>query len=147
MPWWCQGFCLAYIYIDKHEYWIQIQTQVTLVPFTYMKLIYIYMERDTGKQTEVSNIQRCVRQWWRHELETLSGLLAICEVNPLVTVSFRHRGSIMASFDVFLYVNPNRLLTKHSVCRWIGTLWQLMVSWNHGGACEARYSMKLNSCR
>ena len=35
--------------------------------------------------------------WWRHQMQTFSALLAICEGNPPVTGCFRSRGSLMFS--------------------------------------------------
>ena len=59
------------------------------------------------------------RTWWRHEMETLSALLALCEGNPPVTGGFplkrQWRGVVF--FDLRL----NKHLSKQSRCRWIET--------------------------
>ena len=37
---------------------------------------------------------------WVHEMETFSGLLDLCEGNPLVTAGFLHKRPVMRTFDV-----------------------------------------------
>ena len=39
--------------------------------------------------------------WWRHQMETFSTLLALCEENSLVTGEFPSQRPVMRSFDVF----------------------------------------------
>ena len=41
---------------------------------------------------------------WRHQMETFSALLALCEGNPLATGGFPSERLVTRSFDVFLYV-------------------------------------------
>ena len=40
------------------------------------------------------------RTWWRHQMETFSVLLALCEGNPPVTGGFPSQKSVTQSFDV-----------------------------------------------
>ena len=40
--------------------------------------------------------------WWRHQMETFSALLALCEGNPPVTGGFPSQKPVTRSFDVFL---------------------------------------------
>ena len=42
------------------------------------------------------------RTWWRHQMETFSALLALCEGTPLVACGFPSQRPVTRSFDVFL---------------------------------------------
>ena len=57
--------------------------------------------------------------WWRHEVETLSELLALWEGNPPVTGGF----PLQRAFDVFFDVSLNGTVNRQS-CRWIETPWR-----------------------
>ena len=57
--------------------------------------------------------------WWRHQRETFSTLLALCEENPPVTGGFPSDRPV--SFDVFFDLRLNKLLSKHSRRRWFET--------------------------
>ena len=50
------------------------------------------------------HVFNCNLPWarWRHQMETFSSLLAICEGNPPVTGGFPSRRPVTWSFDVFL---------------------------------------------
>ena len=39
--------------------------------------------------------------WWRHQMETFSTLLVLCEGNPLVTGEFPSQRPVTWSFDIF----------------------------------------------
>ena len=54
--------------------------------------------------------------WWRHEIETLSMLLALCEGNPLVFGVFSSQRPVMQSFDVFSDLCLKKWLSKQSRC-------------------------------
>ena len=45
--------------------------------------------------------QQSLRPWWRHQMETFSALLALCEGNPPVTGGFPSQGPVTRGFDVF----------------------------------------------
>ena len=60
----------------------------------------------------------CAR-WWRHQMESFSTLLALCEGNPLVTGGFPSQGPVMRSFDVFCDLCINKRLSKQSTRRCI----------------------------
>ena len=59
-----------------------------------------------------------ITSWWRHQMETFSALLALCEGKPPVIGGFPHkcqwRGAMMFSLI-------NKRLNKHSRRRWLGT--------------------------
>ena len=53
-------------------------------------------------------------QWWRHQMETFSALLALCEGNSPITGDFPSPRPVMRSFDLHL----NKRLSKPSRRRW-----------------------------
>ena len=56
---------------------------------------------------------------YRHQMETFSALLALCEGNPPVTGGFPPQRPVTRSFDVFF--DLNKRLSKQSRCRWFET--------------------------
>ena len=52
--------------------------------------------------------------WWRHQMETLSALLAICVGNSPVTGEFPTQRPVTRSFDVFFDLRLNERLSKQS---------------------------------
>ena len=52
------------------------------------------------------------RSWWRHQIETLSALLAICAGNSPVTGEFTAHRPVTRSFDVFFDLRLNKRLSK-----------------------------------
>ena len=48
------------------------------------------------------------KSWWRHQMETLSAFMALCEGNPSVTGGFPLQRPVTRSFDVFFYVSQNK---------------------------------------
>ena len=59
--------------------------------------------------------------WWRHQIETVSALLALCERNSPVTGEFPSQRPVTRSFDVFLDLRPNKQFSKQSMRRWFET--------------------------
>ena len=52
--------------------------------------------------------------WWRHQMETLSALLALCAGNSLVTGGeFLLQRPVMRSFDVFFHLRLNKRLANN----------------------------------
>ena len=57
--------------------------------------------------------QNTVNQWWRHQMERLSALLAVCAGNSPVTGEFPARRPVTRSFEVFFDLRlNNKLLNK-----------------------------------
>ena len=52
--------------------------------------------------------------WWRHQMETFSALLAICEWNSPVTGEFPSQRPVTRSFDVFFDLRQNKRLSRQS---------------------------------
>ena len=63
-------------------------------------------------------IQQKWTAWWRHQMETFSALLAICEGNSPVTGEFPAQRPVTQSFDVFFDLR----LSRPSSEQWWG-LW------------------------
>ena len=67
--------------------------------------------------------------WWRHQMETFSGLLAICAGNSSVTVEFPAQMPVTRTFDVFFDLRLNKRLSKQSWGWWFET--PLHLLWFH----------------
>ena len=50
--------------------------------------------------------------WWRHQMETFSALLPLCERNPPVTGGFPSQRPVTRSFDIFFDLRVNKRLRK-----------------------------------
>ena len=59
--------------------------------------------------------------WWRHQMETFSALLALCEGNSPVTGEFPSQRPVTRSFDVFFDLRLYKWLSKQSRRRWFET--------------------------
>ena len=59
--------------------------------------------------------------WWRHQMETISTLLALCEGNSLTTSEFPSQRPVTQSFDVFFDLCLNKRLSKQSGGWWFET--------------------------
>ena len=62
----------------------------------------------------VSGMQRTLKSWWRHQMETFSALLAICAGNSPVPGEFTSQRPVTRSFDVFCDLRLNKRLSKQS---------------------------------
>ena len=71
-------------------------------------------------------------QWWRHQLEPFSSLLAICAGNSPVTGEFPAQRPVTRNFDVFFDLRLNKRLSKQSWGCWFETL--SCPLWRHGYA-------------
>ena len=69
--------------------------------------------------------------WWRHEMETFSVSLALCEENPPVTGGFPSQRLVTRIFDVF-FVCLDERLSKQSRRRWFDTPSRSL--WRHSNA-------------
>ena len=55
-----------------------------------------------------------ITPWWRHQMETFSALLPICEGNTPVTGEFPAQRPVTRNFDVFFDMRMNKRLSKQS---------------------------------
>ena len=60
---------------------------------------------------------------WRHHMETLSALLALCEGNPPVTGGFPSQKASNTGFGVFFNAILDKPLGKQSSCGWFEIHW------------------------
>ena len=78
-----------------------------------------------------------VASWWRHQMETISALLAICAGISPVTGEFTAQRPVTRSFDVFFDLYLNKRLSKQSWGWWFETLSRPL--WRHcNGFCGVR---------
>ena len=59
--------------------------------------------------------------WWRHQMETISALLAFCVGNSPVTGEFPSQRPVARRFDVFFDLRLNQQLSKQWRRRWFET--------------------------
>ena len=59
--------------------------------------------------------------WWRHQMEKLSALLALCAGNSPITGELPSQRPVTRSFDAFFDLRLNKRLNKHSTCWWFET--------------------------
>ena len=59
--------------------------------------------------------------WWRHQMETFSMLLALCEGKPPVTGGFSSQRPVTRNFGVLFDPRLNKQLSKQSGHRWFET--------------------------
>ena len=67
--------------------------------------------------------------WWRHQMEIISALLAICAGNSPVTGEFPPQRPVTRSFDVYFDLRPNERLSKQWWGWWFETLSRSL--WRH----------------
>ena len=60
-------------------------------------------------------------EWWRHQMETFSALLAICARNSSVTDEFPAQRQVTRSFDVFFHLRFHKRFGKQSWGWWFET--------------------------
>ena len=77
----------------------------------------------------LSHIVFYLSTWWRHQMETLSALLAFCVGNSPVTGEFPTQRPVTQSFDVFFDLHLNKRLGKQSCGWWFETPWCPL--WRH----------------
>ena len=67
--------------------------------------------------------------WWRHHMETIFALLAICAGNSPVPGEFPAHRPVTRSFDVFFDLRLNKRLSEQSWGWWFETLSRPL--WRH----------------
>ena len=73
----------------------------------------------------------CFSSRWRHQMETFSALLALCEGNSPVTGEFPSQSPVTQSFEVFFDLCLNKRLNKQSWGWWFEmpsrSLWRTVM--------------------
>ena len=82
------------------------------------------------------------KSWWRHQMETLSALLAICAGNSPITGKFPAQRPVTRSFNVYFDLRPNKRLSKQSRSWWFETQWCPL--WRH---CNVKANRKQHITR
>ena len=80
--------------------------------------------------------------WWRHQMETFSGLLDLCSGNSPVSGEFPSQRPVMRSFDAFFDLHQNKRLSKQSWGWWFETPSRPL--WRHCNCMEAYHWRKMN---
>ena len=78
-------------------------------------------------------VQKATAAWWRHQMETFSVSLALCEGNSPVTSEFPLQMLVTLSFDVFFDLYLNKRLSKPWKCWWFEKPSHPL--WRHCNAC------------
>ena len=85
----------------------------------------------------IHDIRKCLRSWWRLQLETFSTLLAIFAGNSPVTGEFPTQSPVTWSFDVFFDLRLHKRLSKQSWGWWFETKPSCPL-WRH---CDVVHAM------
>ena len=83
-----------------------------------------------------------IPEWWRHQMETISALLALCAGNSPVTDELLSQRPVTRSFDVSFYMRLNKRLSKYSRCRWCVT--PLRPFWRECNGLWSTWEVKFN---
>ena len=83
--------------------------------------------------------------WWRHQMDTISALLALCVCNSPVPGEFHRQRPVTRSFDVFFDLRLNKRSSKQSWGWWFETpassLWRHCdVMWSYYQCCDVTKS-------
>ena len=73
--------------------------------------------RETNRWCRYNSDAKTLNSWWRHQMETLSALLALCAV----TGEFPTPRPVARSLDVFFDLCLNKRLSKQSLGWWFET--------------------------
>ena len=85
-----------------------------------------------------------VHTWWRHQMETISALLALCAGNSPVTGEFPSQRPVTRSFDVVFDLRLNKRLIKRSRRWWFETPSRSL--WRHCNERNGLYRTKQWIC-
>ena len=99
-------------------------------PYDYPSVSHVTL-KDIGKFTIAKPQKNTAKldPLWRHQIETFSALLALCERNRPATGGFPSQRPVTRSFDVFFDQRLNKRLSKQSRRRWFETPSRLI--WRH----------------
>ena len=96
----CRPFCLG-LNEQTHGVWCHVIIVLIIQIFkmkTQTELLWLKQLR-SGLELRIPSL---AVPWWRHDMETFSTLLALCERNPSVTGRFPRKGPMARSFHVSL---------------------------------------------
>ena len=127
----------AFCEITKAEVsWVDHNSRISLYPY-----VFVIVTRNNPPGYPVVESPREARNpWWRHQMETFSASLALCEGNPPDTGWFPSQRSLTRRFGVFFDLRLNKRLIKLWIRRLFKTLWRPL--WRH---CNASFSSSASS--
>ena len=82
-------------------------------------------------------VKEISHSWWRHQMEAVSALLAICAGNSPVSGEFPTQRPVTQSFDVFFILRLNKQLSKQWWGWWFETPWGPL--WHHCNVDTKRF--------
>ena len=91
-------------------------------------------------RTKWSQLCRRHFPWWRHQMDAIFALPAICAGNSPVTGEFPAQRQVTRSFDVFFDLRLNKRLSRQSWGWWFETPWRPL--WRH---CNVHGRLTVNS--
>ena len=77
------------------------------------------------------------QSWWRHQMEAISALPALCAGNSPVSGEFPAQRPVTRSFDVFFDLRLNERLSKQSWGWWLET--QSHPLWRHSNVIQGNH--------
>ena len=107
--------------IRSPSYLINVSTWTWYKPPVFLR---IRMERWC-----IKHVAYTLKSWLRHEMNTFSGLLALCARNSPVTGEFPLQTPLTRSFGVFFDLRLNKQLSKQPRGWWLETLSRPL--WRH----------------
>ena len=96
-------YCIDGLMQERRNSIVNVRTGVTS-----------FLHQPIGMNKCVTDPRFLVTTWWRHQMETLSALLAICPGNSPVPGEFPAQRPVTRSFDVFFDLRLNKRLRKQS---------------------------------
>ena len=86
-------------------------------------IVNLPLSTELGTETRflTRNDWTTISTWWRHQMETISVLLAFCAGNSPATGESPAQRQVTRSFDVFFYLRLNKRLSKQSWDWWFET--------------------------
>ena len=112
----CKIFCCAIrcCYCELGLYWVYLITNI--VPSCFTSTV------ESAWSIPVPLMWTWVIWWWRHQMEAVSAVLALCEWNSPTTGGFPSQRHVTRSFYVcFFYLRLGKRLSKQSTRRWFET--------------------------
>ena len=121
------GDCMKYTYVlnNVNLHLLKTERFLQCVMLLLLKTIYrkYFYAPTTNKISLLPFLQpQRLIVWWRHQMETISALLALCTGNSPVTGEFPLQRPVTLSFDVFFDLRLKKWLWKQSIPRWFETL-------------------------
>ena len=130
----CVYICLWIIYP-----WTSWSTFYRLISARYTGISAVTHVQQTCRLSTRSE-DCCMRPltWWRHDMETFSASLALCEGKPPVASIFpSQKGTVTQSFDIFSYT-PQEMVEQTVQ---LPVIWNTeMLMWSHCNDCQCSKS-------